>query len=90
MIHKNVDDKGRVTISKELREKLGLNPDTIVSQSEFFGCLLIQPAKMCDKCAGKKKESKEKAAMQAFLEQMPVEFRKAALECLLEKGGESG
>ena len=50
MIYKIVDEKGRVTIPQEIRDRLGLKPNTIVSLKECGGCLAIHPEKVCDNC----------------------------------------
>ena len=50
MIYKIVDEKGRVTIPLEMRDRLGLKPNTIVSLRECGGCLTIHPEKVCNDC----------------------------------------
>ena len=85
-INRILGKRGRITIPQEIRNLVGFKYNDVLSFTWDGGdSVVVKREKICDNCAGKQKESKEKEAMRAFLDQMPPEFQKAALECLLAK-----
>jgi AbrB family looped-hinge helix DNA binding protein len=62
-MYKIIDEKGRVTIPRDLRDTLRMQPNTIVSLNACAGCLAIRPEKICDNCKG---ETRGKEVIEAF------------------------